>query len=79
MDKKEAAARINDILAGQFEINRELIKPEADLINDLGIDSLDIVDFVVAIERNFGVKVDTDDLSAIRKVGDLYEFIARKK
>jgi acyl carrier protein len=79
MQKEEIINKINTILINDFEINEELIKPEADLVQQLEIDSLDFIDFVVAIERNFGIKVKSEDLRTIRTVNDLYNFIISRK
>jgi acyl carrier protein len=77
--KEQIIAKINKILLEDFEIKKELIRPESELIKDIEIDSLDFVDFIVAIERNFGLKVDSEDLANIKTVNDLYEFISKKK
>ena len=79
MENKDIIVKINKILLEDFEIKKELIKPGARLVKDLEIDSLDFVDFIVSIERNFGIKVDSEDLVKINTVNDLYEFISNKK
>lgn len=79
MTKEEIISKINTILVDDFEISEDLIKPEANLVESLEIDSLDFIDFVVAIEKNFGIKVKNEDLKDIRTVQDLYDFIITRK
>jgi acyl carrier protein len=49
--------RIADIIAENSEVKREDISPDSHVINDLGIDSLDFLDIVFAIDKEFGIKV----------------------
>ncbi len=79
MEAKEIIDTINGILINDFEISKEIVKPQAKLVDDLAIDSLDFIDFVVAIDKNFGIKVKGEDLKNVRTVGDLHNFIISKK
>jgi acyl carrier protein len=54
---QDAYDKIADIIAETANVPREKIKPEAHVINDLGIDSLDFLDIVFAIDKAFGIKV----------------------
>jgi acyl carrier protein len=53
----ETFNRVAEIIAETSEINREEIKPDSHAIDDLGIDSLDFLDIVYAIDKEFGIKV----------------------
>lgn len=68
--------RVNNLVASEFELEPETIRPDADLYKDLGLDSLDAIDLVVALERNFGFKVEEGAAKLIRTVSQLYEFVA---
>lgn len=68
--------RVNNLVADEFELEPEAIRPDADLYKDLGLDSLDAIDLVVALERKFGFKVEEGAAKLIRTVGQLYEFVA---
>ncbi|MBA3705256.1 MAG: acyl carrier protein, partial [Bacteroidetes bacterium] len=57
MKQEEIIEKINGFLADEFEVDREKIKPDANLRETLDLDSLDYVDLVVIIESNFGFKV----------------------
>lgn len=68
--------QVNNLVAGEFELEPEAIRPDADLYKDLGLDSLDAIDLVVALERKFGFKVEEGAAKLIRTVNQLYEFVA---
>ena len=75
MNKDEIASKINAFLADEFEIEESKITPDAHLIDDLGIESLDFVDIVVIIEKDFGFKVKREEMTDIRTLDDLYNYI----
>ena len=76
MEKNQIKEIVNQILVEEFEIEQGLLQPEALLKQDVGIDSLDFVDIVVAIEREFGFKPTTQDLKLVKTLDDLYVYIA---
>ena len=66
---------INRVLEEEFEISPDRLKPDAALFTDLELDSLDIVDLIVALEQAFGIKIRTDAAQTFRDVrtlDDLY-------
>ena len=68
--------RLCAILAEQFSINENSITMDTTFIDDLGVDSLDVVELTMAIEEAFDVPEFDDELiSGIETVGDLYQFI----
>lgn len=71
----EIVNKVNQILIEGFEIEPELLKPEAHLVEDLDLDSLDGVDIVVAIEKEFGIRVDEEDARAMQKLQDIYNYL----
>ena len=56
MERKEIESKVRDFLIEDLEVDEEKIVPEARLKDDVGIDSLDFVDIVVIVEKNFGFK-----------------------
>ena len=62
----------------QIGIDPDLIKPESDIIKDLGCDSLDIVDMLMSVEEEFGVTVGDKDVSEMRTMADVVNFIDNK-
>ena len=76
MTKEEAIRRTNEVFEKDFEIAPEKLKPEAHIFKDLGLDSLDIVDLVVALQKKFGVTIRDDErVRNIRTLGDVHSFI----
>ncbi len=75
MEKEEIIRKINAFIVEDFEVEEHLIKPEADIVETLEIDSLDLIDLVVLIERNFGFKVKNEELMKIKTIQNLYDYI----
>jgi len=78
MNNEDIKSKINDFLIEEFEIDQELIIPDAKLKDDLGLDSLDFVDVVVEIEDAFGVKLTGNDFTNIVSLSDFYNLIIKK-
>ena len=75
MIEPELIEKINRVLAEEFEVDPNIIKPEANLMETLELDSLDLVDMVVLIEHNFGFTVRAKDFAEIKTFEDFYQFI----
>ena len=71
-------AKTNEILAEEFEVEIEDIKPDGDIKKTLELDSLSIVDMVALIEETFGVKILGTEVSKIKTFDALYDFILEK-
>lgn len=76
MKIEEIINRINAFLIEEFEVDAEIIIPEASLNDTLQLDSLDYIDLVVAIESNFGFKVKPEDFTRITTFQDLYDYVS---
>lgn len=80
MDMESIVKDVNEVFVEEFELDESQLKPEAQIFQELGLDSLDVVDLIVAIQKKFGVNVRTDErVQQIRTLQDLYEFIATLK
>jgi len=76
MTREEIVQTINTVFEESFEIETDRLVPDANIFLDLGLDSLDTVDLVVAIQKRFGVQVRDDErVRGIRTLGDVYQFI----
>jgi acyl carrier protein len=76
MTEQEVRTVIDDVLEEYFEIERERLLPEANIFEDLELDSLDIVDLVVAMQKRFNVRIRDDErIRDIRTLGDIYQFV----
>lgn len=78
MTENEIIAKINEVLADEFEANIDDITPDAFLMECLELDSLDLVDVVVLIDNNFGVTLTGPDFVGIKTFQDFYDLIIRK-
>ena len=77
MTKEDVLGRINDVLAGEFEIDRAKLVPEARLFEDLDLDSIDAVDLVVRLQQQTSLKVKAEDFKTIRTLGDVADVIVK--
>lgn len=75
MASTELIQKINEKLSDEFEIDIELIQPDAPLMQTLELDSLDLVDMVVLVEHNFGFTLKAQDFIGIKTFQDFYDFI----
>ena len=76
MTEQEIIDTINRVFEESFEIEKEKLQPQAHIFNDLGLDSLDIVDLIVALQKSFGVNIRNEEsVRNIRTLGDVYQFI----
>jgi acyl carrier protein len=66
---------VQDILIGQLQVNRDQIKPEAKIMEDLGADSLDMVEIAMKAEEEFSLTLPDDEAEKIVTVDDLYEAV----
>jgi len=78
MTREEVVAAVNKFLIEEIEIEANLINDNALLKDDLGIDSLDFVDIVVIVERNFGFKIKPEEMKDIRSLSQFYDYIESK-
>ena len=75
MNRSEIEEKVNAFLVDELEIDEEKLKPEALLKDDLEIDSLDFVDIVVLVDREFGFKPQAEQLKAVKTLEDFYNYI----
>jgi len=78
MQRAEIIETVNEFLIDEFEIEENMLTPDAHLIDDLGIESLDFVDIVVTIEKEFGFKVKREEITDVRILDDLYGYIEKR-
>ena len=71
----EIAKKVQDIIAQNLDVKRSEVVPSANFINDLNADSLDIVELVMAIEKEFDIEIPDDEAEQIRTVQDATNYI----
>lgn len=78
MSRTEIEEKVNAFLVDDLEIEVENIFPEANLKEDMGIDSLDYVDIVVIVEKNFGFKIVPQEMANVKTLSQFYDYIESK-
>ncbi len=67
--------KVKDIIVDQLDADEDAVTLEASIIDDLGADSLDVVDLVMSIEEEFDVEVPDEEVENMKTVGDIVKFI----
>ena len=78
MAEKSVADRVKDIIVEQLGVNPDQVTPEAKFIEDLGADSLDTVELVMAFEEEFGAEIPDEDAEKLQTVGDVTKYIEER-
>lgn len=74
----EVQQKVKEIIMDKLGVEESQITPEASFINDLGADSLDIVELVMAFEQAFNIQIPDEDAEKIQTVGDVYKYLDEK-
>jgi acyl carrier protein len=72
-------SKVREIISEQLGVSVEQVTPEASFIEDLGADSLDIVELVMALEEQYGMEISDEDAEKIRTVKDVVNYIESHK
>jgi acyl carrier protein len=67
--------KVKDIIINELGVEAEKVTPEASFVEDLGADSLDTVELVMAFEEEFGMEIPDEDAEKLQKVGDAISYI----
>lgn len=70
--------KIRDIIVDQLDVEEDAVTLEASITDDLGADSLDVVDLVMSIEESFDIEIPEEEVENIKTVGDIVKFIETK-
>jgi acyl carrier protein len=79
MLKEEIEVKIKSIITKKLAVSEDEIKPESSFLEDLGADSLDIVDLLMVMEDEFQIEIPEEDSESIKTVGDAINYIATHK
>jgi acyl carrier protein len=75
MSDKSIEARVKDIIVDQLGVNADQVTTEAKFVEDLGADSLDTVELVMAFEEEFGIDVPDEEAEKLQSVGDVVRYV----
>src|SRR3989441_4090625 len=73
--EKTTEQRVKDIIVEQLGVNADQVTPDAKFIEDLGADSLDTVELVMALEEEFGHEIPDEEAEKLQSVGDVIKYI----
>lgn len=76
MSTDEVFAKVCDVIVEQLEVDAERVVRDAKIVDDLGADSLDVVELVMAMEGEFDVEVDEDEAQNFSTVGDVVTYLS---
>ena len=76
---EEVAGRVKSIIVEQLGVSMEEVTPQASFIEDLGADSLDIVELIMALEEEFDLEIPDEDAEKIQTVNDVISYIVGKQ
>jgi acyl carrier protein len=75
MAEKTIEQKVKDIIVERLDVNADQVTPDAKFIEDLGADSLDTVELVMALEENFGLDIPDEEAEKLQSVGDVIKYI----
>jgi acyl carrier protein len=77
MDWNEIQKKVVDIIANQLGVDKEMVTAEANVVDDLGADSLDVVELVMALEEAFDLEIPDEQAEKIRTVKDIFDYLTK--
>lgn len=78
MKMEEVQSKLKEIVMDRLNAEEDQIKPEASFVEDLGADSLDIVELIMGIEEEFGIEIPDEDAEKLTTVGEAMEYVKTK-
>ena len=75
MSVENVQERVKNIIVEQLGVEADQVKPEAQFVNDLGADSLDTVELIMALEEEFDIEIPDDKADKIKTVGEAVSYI----
>ncbi|CAN5499543.1 acyl carrier protein [soil metagenome] len=72
-------SKVKDIIINELGVEAEKVTPEASFVDDLGADSLDTVELVMAFEEEFGIEIPDEDAEKLQTVGDAIKYIDERQ
>lgn len=78
MNMEEVHAKLKEIVIDRLNAEEDQIKPEASFVEDLGADSLDIVELIMGIEEEFDIEIPDEDAEKLTTVGEAMEYVKVK-
>ena len=77
MERDEIMDKVRGVIVEQLNVDEDVVTEDASFIDDLGADSLDIVELVMALEEEFGISIPDEEAENIKSVGDAVNYIEK--
>lgn len=78
MQSEEVLAKLKELVMDRLNVEEDQIKPDASFVEDLGADSLDIVELIMGIEEEFDVEIPDEDAEKLTNVGEALAYVKQK-
>jgi acyl carrier protein len=78
MDREQALAKVQDVVSKQLSTDKEKVTESSSFMGDLGADSLDVVELVMAFEEEFNVEIPDEEAEKLVTVGDAVEYLVTR-
>jgi len=76
MEREELLEKVKAVIVDQLNVEDDVVTEDASFVDDLGADSLDIVELVMALEEEFGISIPDEEAESIKTVGDAANYIS---
>ncbi len=76
--QQQLSEKVTSIIGERLGVEHASLVPEANLLDDLGADSLDVVELVMALEEEFNIEVPDEDVEGIRTIGDIVQYVGAR-
>jgi len=73
--QEEVYDKIKEVLVEEFEVESNMISPDANLFTDLELDSLDAIDLMVTLDKELGIEIKTEEMQEMRTIKDVCDFV----
>ena len=71
--------KVREILVDQLDVDEDAVTLDSSITDDLGADSLDVVDLIMSLEEEFDIEIPDEDIEVMKTVGDIVKFVEQKK
>ncbi len=78
MQSEEVLAKLKEIVVDRLNVEEDQIKPDASFVEDLGADSLDIVELIMGIEEEFDIEIPDEEAEKLTNVGEALAYVKKK-
>ncbi|MGH0035193.1 MAG: acyl carrier protein [Myxococcota bacterium] len=76
--QQELIERVHSLVSEQLGVDRDDVRPDANILDDLGADSLDVVELVMSIEEAFDLEIPDEDVEGMRTIADVESYVTKK-